>query len=57
MADISTGLMSIVNMVAIILLSKKFLICLNDYSEQYKLRKDPIFNAPKCKIYDTEVWK
>ena len=56
-ADISMGLMSIVNIVAIILLSKKFLICLNDYSEQYKLGKNPIFNAPKCKIYDTEVWK
>lgn len=56
-ADISMGLMSIVNIVAIILLSKKFLICLKDYSDQYRLGKDPIFNAPKCKIYDTEVWK
>lgn len=56
-SDICMGLMAIVNIVAIILLSKQSIIALNDYSAQKLQGKNPVFNAPSNNIFDTEVWK
>lgn len=56
-ADICMGLMAIVNIIAILLLTKRSTIALNDYSKQKSQNKDPIFNAPANGIYDTMFWK
>ena len=56
-ADICMGLMSIVNIVAILLLSDTAIKCLKDYSNQLSRGKDPEFNAPKCGIRDTALWR
>jgi AGCS family alanine or glycine:cation symporter len=57
LADISMATIATVNIVAIILLSNRYMICLNDYMNQRKHKKDPVFNAPACGINDTELWK
>lgn len=56
-ADICMGLMSIVNIVAILLLSNRAVICLSDYSRQKSQNKNPVFNAKECGINDTYCWK
>lgn len=57
LADISMATIATVNIITIILLSNKYAICLKDYINQRKHKKDPIFNAPACGINDTELWK
>jgi len=57
LADISMALIAIVNIISIILLSNRYIVCLKDYLKQKKDSKDPIFNAPSCGIMDTELWK
>jgi AGCS family alanine or glycine:cation symporter len=57
LSDITMGLMAIVNIAVILLLSKRFMVCLKDYCEQKKMGKDPVFVAPKCGIHDTTFWK
>lgn len=56
-ADICMGFMSIVNIISIILLSKRTVLCLEDYSRQRSEGKNPVFNAIQCGIYDTILWK
>jgi AGCS family alanine or glycine:cation symporter len=56
-AEVAMALMSTVNIVAILLLSKRVKICVDDYKRQKSLGIDPVFNAPKCGIFDTDVWK
>ena len=56
-ADICMGLMSIVNIIAILLLADRAVICLKDYSRQKSENKDPAFIAKECNINDTYVWK
>ena len=56
-AEVAMALMSVVNIVTILLLSKKVEICIDDYKHQKSLGIDPVFNAPKCGIFDTDVWK
>lgn len=56
-AEVAMALMSTVNIVAILLLSKRVKICIDDYKRQKSLGVDPVFNAPKCGVFDTVVWK
>lgn len=56
-ADICMGLMSIVNIISILLLSDRVIICLKDYSKQKAKGIEPCFNALKCDIKDTHLWK
>lgn len=57
LSDISMGLIAIVNIITILKLSKKYKICLNDYINQKKQGKDPVFKAEDCGINDTTLWK
>ena len=56
-ADICMGLMAIVNIISIIILSNRAIVALNDYVKQKQQNKNPVFNAPKNKIYDSKLWK
>lgn len=58
LADITMGLMAIVNIAAIFLLSRVAVKVLDDYMEQKKSGKDPVFNAKKVGIENTEpgIW-
>ncbi len=57
-ADILMGFMTIINLVAILLLGKWAIKCLDDYTAQLKQGKDPIFHAssipglPPCQCWD-----
>lgn len=56
LADVLMGLMAIVNIVSILLLYKIAIIALNDYKQQKREGKDPVFNAKKLGIKNTECW-
>ncbi len=56
-AEVAMALMSTVNILTILLLYKRVKICLDDYKRQKSLGLDPVFNAPKCGIFDTDIWK
>ncbi|BBF43398.1 putative amino-acid transport protein [Lachnospiraceae bacterium KM106-2] len=56
LADVSMGLMAIVNIIAIILLNKVSTKVLKDYKQQKKEGKDPVFSAKKLGIKNTECW-
>lgn len=57
MGDIGAGLMAWLNIIAIILLSKKALEIFKDYETQKKQGKDPVFDPAKFGIEDTEqIW-
>ena len=51
------GLMAIVNIVAILLLGNIAIKTLNDYEEQEKEGINPVFDAKKLGIENTECWK
>ena len=57
MGDTGAGMMAWLNIVAILLLSKKGFALLKDYEEQKKAGKDPVFDPKKFDISDeTGVW-
>lgn len=57
MGDTGAGLMAWLNIVAILLLSKKGFALLKDYEEQKKAGRDPVFKPEKFGIDDdTDVW-
>ncbi|BED93118.1 MAG: alanine:cation symporter family protein [Candidatus Paraimprobicoccus trichonymphae] len=57
-ADISMALMAIVNIISMILLSNKFMICFKDYKDQKKNNSDPKFKILDYKLDNIEsVWK
>lgn len=56
LADVSMGLMAIVNIIAILLLYKIAIKALNDYKEQKSQGKDPVFHANKLGIKNTDCW-
>ena len=56
LADVSMGLMAIVNIIAILLLYKIAVKALNDYKEQKRQGKDPVFHAKKLGIKNTDCW-
>ena len=47
LADVSMGLMALVNIVAILLLSGLAIRVINDYREQVNAGKDPVFDTSK----------
>lgn len=55
--DIGVGLMAWINLIAILLLRKPALIAFKDYIAQKKQGLDPVFNAEKLGIKNTEEWK
>ncbi len=57
MADVGVGLMAWINIIAILLLSKKVKAILLDYEEQKKADLDPVFDPSKFDIEDkTGAW-
>ena len=57
MGDTGVAMMAWLNIVAILLLSKKGFALLRDYEEQKKAGKDPVFHPGQFDIEDTDgVW-
>ena len=57
MGDTGAGMMAWLNIIAILLLSKKGFALLKDYEAQKKEGKDPVFDPEKFGIKDeTGVW-
>lgn len=54
MADITMGLMTLINLPVCVMLGKIAIDCLKDYEKQRKEGKDPVFNANNIDI-DTEM--
>ena len=54
-ADVFMGLMAILNLIAIVLLSKIAIKALKDYNEQKKAGKDPVFYASSIEELGPEV--
>ena len=57
LSDISMAFIAIINIITILILSKRYKVCLNDYIKQKKEHKDPVFKASDCNINDTQLWK
>lgn len=56
-ADVLMGLMATVNIVVILILGKHAKNALDDYCEQKKQGKDPVFKAKSIGIENTDFWK
>ncbi len=56
LGDIGVGVMAWLNVIAILLLRKPALKALKDYQEQRKAGKDPVFDAKKLGIKNTDEW-
>lgn len=57
-ADITMGLMTLINMPVIIYLSKYAVAALNDYDKQRKQGKSPVFKAENINLpHDVDCWK
>lgn len=56
-ADITMGLMAIVNIISIVILGNIAFKALKDYEDQKKMGKKPTFKAADIGIYNTDVWK
>lgn len=58
MGDTGAGLMAWLNIIAILIMSRKALKLMNDYKEQRKSGKDPVFDPALLDIDDREhIWK
>lgn len=58
LADVLMGIMALINLPIILLLSKKALAVLQDYSRQKKEGKDPVFKASSVGLEnETDCWK
>lgn len=55
-ADILMGFMAIVNIIAILLLGRIAINCMNDYKQQRKAGKDPVFDPKKLNIEHAQCW-
>ncbi|MBQ8062665.1 MAG: alanine:cation symporter family protein, partial [Clostridia bacterium] len=57
MGDIGVAIMAWINILSIVLLTKKAAAILKDYDEQRKLGKNPVFHPTDFEIDDeTHVW-
>ncbi len=56
LGDIGVGVMAWLNVIAILILRKPALKALKDYQEQRKAGKDPVFDAKKLGIKNTDEW-
>ena len=57
LADITMGLEAIVNIIAIVLLSRIVFAALKDYEAQKAKGLDPVFHESNIGLNDTDVWK
>ncbi len=57
LGDIGVGVMAWLNIIAILLLQKPALRALKDYQAQRKAGLDPVFDAGKLDIKNTEEWE
>ena len=57
LADITMGLEAIVNIIAIVLLSRIAFAALSDYEKQLEKGAAPVFREGNIGLSDTEVWK
>ena len=55
-ADVTMGLMTLINLPSILLLAKPVLLALEDYTRQKKSGKDPVFRARNIGLSGTEFW-
>lgn len=57
-ADVTMGIMTLINMPVIIILSKYALRALKDYDKQRKQGQNPVFKAENIKLpHDVDCWK
>ncbi|MCP3032381.1 alanine:cation symporter family protein [Halobacillus sp. A1] len=57
LADVFMALMTLINMYAVLRLSKISFIVLTDYMEQRKNNKNPVFEPSKLGISNSETWE
>ena len=57
LADITMGLEAVVNIIAIVLLSRIAFAALKDYEDQKAKGVDPVFHEQNIGLTDTDVWK
>ncbi len=57
LADITMGLEAVVNIIAILLLSRIAIAALKDYERQKALGVDPVFHEQNIGLDNTDVWK
>jgi AGCS family alanine or glycine:cation symporter len=57
MGDIGVGLMAWLNLVAILLLAKPALACLEDYEAQRKAGREPVYIAKNCGVDNASQWR
>lgn len=57
LADVTMGLMAIVNIIAILLLGNIAIKALKNYEEQKKAGKNPVFRAKDIGVTDAQEWK
>jgi len=57
LGDIGVGLMSWLNIIAILLLQKPALAALRDYEQHRQAGKDPLFNPKLLGVRNTSVWE
>jgi len=55
MADITMGLMTLINLPTCVMLGKTAVDCLKDYEKQKKAGKDPIFKADTVGLDEKEL--
>lgn len=56
-ADVLMGIMALINVPVIVLIGSRAIAALNDYIEQKKSGKNPVFQASSIGLTDTECWK
>jgi AGCS family alanine or glycine:cation symporter len=57
-ADLTMGGMTLINMPAILVLSKYAVRCLNNYTSQLKQGKEPMFRASDIELpHQVDCWK
>lgn len=56
LADVGTGIMAWLNVVALLLVGKNAIIALKDYEEQKANGKDPVFDPVKLGIKNADLW-
>ena len=57
LGDLGVGLMAWLNIVAIIILQKPALLCLQDYEAQKKSGRDPVFDPDALGIRNADLWR
>lgn len=55
-ADIAMAMLAIVNLISIVCLTDKFMVCYKDYKKQKKAGLNPTFNSKDCGIKNADCW-